>query len=275
MIPVEADPILVFGSVLRALRERAGLSQKDLAARVYCSPSLVSAIETGTKPAKLDLVERMDTELSTGGALSSVWPITAGGTYPSWFARVAELEGQAFKIHEWELRIIPGLLQTPDYARAIMRAVRPRDDDETIERDVTARISRQQIFSSDDPPMAWFVMDESILHRPFGGPHIMRDQLAKLEKMSQDTNVVIQIMPLSATSHPGMEGPLRILEFKESPSVWYTEGWYSGRSTETRDEVSSAMTCFDLIRASALAPDESMRVIATIRSEHYGSADVD
>ena len=114
---------------------------------------------------------------------------------PSWFARVAELEGQAFKIHEWELRIIPGLLQTPDYARAIMRAVRPRDDDETIERDVTARISRQEIFSAADPPMAWFVLDESILRRPFGGPHIMRDQLAKLEKMSQDTNVVIQIMP--------------------------------------------------------------------------------
>jgi uncharacterized protein DUF5753 len=77
----------------------------------------------------------------------------------------------------------PGLLQTPDYARAIMRAVRPRDDDETIERDVTARISRQEIFSSEDPPMAWFVLDESILHRPFGGPHIMRNQLAKLEKI--------------------------------------------------------------------------------------------
>ena len=102
----------------------------------------------------------------------------------------------------------------------------------------------------------------------------MRDQLAKLEKMSQDTNVVIQIMPLSATSHPGMEGPLRILEFKDSPSVWYTEGWYSGRSTETRDEVASAMTS---LTSSARPPWRRMinKVMATIRSEHYGSADVD
>jgi Domain of unknown function (DUF5753) len=98
-----------------------------------------------------------------------VWPITTSGSYPSWFAYVAELEKEAVKIHEWELRIIPGLLQTPDYARALMRAVRPRDSDEKIEADVTARTDRQEIFARDNPPMAWFVLCESILCRPFGG----------------------------------------------------------------------------------------------------------
>lgn len=236
---------------------------------MYCSPSLISAIETGTKPAKLDLVERLDGELSASGALIAVWPITTTGNYPSWFARVAELEREAFKIHEWELRIIPGLLQTPDYARSIMRAVRPRDDDEKIERDVTTRITRQEIFASDDAPMTWFVLDESILHRPFGGSRIMRDQLTHIEKVAQTTNVVVQVMPFSATRHPGMEGPLRILEFRDSQPIWYTEGWYSGRVAETREEVSTAMTCFDLIRASALAPDESLEAIATVRGSKY------
>jgi transcriptional regulator with XRE-family HTH domain len=269
VIAVDADPVVVFGSVLRTLREKAGLSQRELAARVFCSPSLVSAVELGTKPAKLDLVERIDGELNAGGMLVKVWPITTAGNYPSWFAYVAELEKEACKVHEWELRTIPGLLQTPDYARVLMRAVRPRDNDEKIEADVTARVERQEIFSRDNPPMAWFVLDESILHRPLGGNHVIRNQLIKLEKMAEQTNVVIQVMPFDATGHPGVEGPLRILEFPDSAPVWYTEGWYSGRMAETKAEVSSAMTCFDLIRASALAPGESLQMIAEVRCRKY------
>ena len=219
--------------------------------------------------AKLDLVERIDAALNAGGMLLQVWPITTSGNYPSWFAHVASLEREACKVHEWELRTIPGLLQTPDYARVLMRAVRPRDNDEKIEADVTARVERQDIFSQDNPPMAWFVLDESILHRPLGGNHVMRNQLIKLEKMTEQTNVVIQVMPFGATGHPGMEGPLRILEFPDSAPVWYTEGWYSGRMAETKAEVSSAMTCFDLIRASALAPGESMHMIAEVRCSKY------
>jgi transcriptional regulator with XRE-family HTH domain len=268
-VAVESDPVLVFGSVLRTLREQAGLSQRELAEAVFCSPSLISAIETGGKPAKLDLVERIDGKLSAAGMLLKVWPITTSGNYPSWFAYVAELEREASKIHEWELRIIPGLLQTPEYARAIMRVVRPRDSDEKIEADVNARMARQEIFSQDDSPMAWFVLDESILCRPFGGSRVMRDQLIKLEKLTGQTNIVIQVMPFAAIDHPGMEGPLRILEFLESQPIWYTEGWYSGRMAETKSEVASAMTCFDLIRASAMPPRESLQVIAEVRGSKY------
>jgi transcriptional regulator with XRE-family HTH domain len=268
-IAVETDPILVFGKLLRALRERAGLSQKQLADVVHYSASLISAIETGTKPAKFDLVQRMDQALKAGGALIAVWPITTVGTYPSWFERVAELERSAAKIHEWEMRVIPGLLQTADYARAMMRAGRPTDNDANIERDVTARIDRQEIFSSDNPPIAWFVIDESVLSRPIGGFHVMREQLERLEQISEMPNVMIQIMPSDIGSHPGIEGPLRILEFSDSPPVWYTEGWYSGRMVETPQDVASAMTCFDLIRASALSPDESRRTISSVRSKKY------
>jgi transcriptional regulator with XRE-family HTH domain len=266
---VETNPVRVFGKLLRALREKAGLSQRELAERVYCSASLVSAIENGTKPAKLDLVKRIDDALNTGGAIIKVWPITTTGNYPSWFALVAELEKEARKIHEWELRIIPGLIQTSEYARALMRAGRPLDNDDKIEADVNARLERQEIFSRDNPPVAWFVLDESILYRMVGGSHVMRNQLIKLEKMAEQTNVVIQVMPFTVTGHPGIEGPLRILEFSGSAPVWYTEGWYSGRMAETKDEVSSAMTCFDLIRASALPPGESMRTIAEVRCSKY------
>ncbi len=213
---METNPVQVFGSVLRALREQAGLSQRELAARVYYSASLISAVELGTKPAKLDLVQRLDETLNASGVLLKVWPITTTGGYASWFVYVAELEKEACKIHEWELRTVPGLLQTPEYARALMRAVRPRDSDEKIENSVNLRMNRQEIFSRDDPPMAWFVLDESILHRPLGGSYVMRNQLMKLEKMAEQTNVVVQVMPFNATEHPGAEGPLRILEFPDS-----------------------------------------------------------
>jgi len=268
-VETSPNPVKVFGKVLKALREKAALSQRELAERVYCSGSLISAIESGTKPAKLDLVKRIDDALNAGGAIIEVWPITTNGNYPEWFALVAELEKEASKIHEWESRAVSGLLETPDYARVLMRTVRPRDKDEKIEADVNTRLERQEIFAKDNPPMAWFVLDESILYRPLGGSRVMRNQLIKLEKIAQKTNVVIQVMPFTVTGHPGIEGPLRILEFSGSNPIWYTEGWYSGRMAETKAEVSSAMTCFDLIRASALPPDESMRMIAEVRCSRY------
>jgi transcriptional regulator with XRE-family HTH domain len=272
---VETDPISVFGNVLKALRERAKFSQKQLGDMVYCSASLISAIETGTKRAKLDLVQRLDKALNAGGALIHVWPITTEGTYPSWFAQVPELEAEATKIHEWEMRYIPGLLQTADYARAVMRSNRPRpaksgDDDESIERDVTTRIERQEILTRDDPPRAWFIIEESVFYRVLGGRAIMAKQLEHLESMSELNNVIIQMLPLDASGHSGSEGPLKIIEFSDAPPIGYTEGRWSGRIIESRDEFALAMSHFDLIRASALPPDKSIKRISEIRSSKYG-----
>ncbi len=272
---METDPISVFGNVLRALRERARLSQKQLADMVYCSASMISGIETGAKRAKLDLVQRIDKALNAGGALIHVWPITAEGTYPSWFAQIAELEAEAIKIHEWEMRYIPGLLQTADYARAVMCSNRPRptksgDDDESIERDVTTRIERQQILSHEDPPRAWFIIEESVLYRLMGSAAVMAKQLEHLESAAELNNVIVQVLPLDATGHSGGEGPLKIIEFSDAPSIGYTEGRWSGRIIESRDEFALAMSHFDLIRASALPPAKSVERISEIRSNKYG-----
>jgi transcriptional regulator with XRE-family HTH domain len=273
-ITVETDPILVFGKLLKALRERAGMSQKQLADIVNYSASLISAVETGTKPAKSDLVRRLDQALDAGGALLTVWPITTVGTYSSWFARVAELEVDAVKIHEWELRYVPGLLQTADYARELMRADRPRynlgDDDDSIEHDVEARMDRQKTLTSDNPPRAWFVIDESVLHRLVGSSAVMAKQLEHLETMAEMTNIIIQVLPFSVKSHSGGAGPLKILEFSDAPTMGYTEGRWSGRVIESYDEVAIATSHFDLIRASALPPQESVKFIAEFRSSKYG-----
>ena len=270
---METDPILVFGKLLKALRERAGMSQKQVADTVHYSASFISAIENGTKPAKLDLVRRLDQALDAGGALVAVWPITTVGTYPSWFARIAELEAEAVKIHEWELRYIPGLLQTAEYARELMRSDRPRynvgDDEDSIERDVVARIERQEILARENPPRAWFVIDESVLHRLIGSSAVMAKQLEHLEAMAEMTHIIVQILPFSVRSHSGGTGPLKILEFSNAPTVGYTEGRGSGRVIEAYDEVGVATSHFDLIRASALPPEESVKFIAEFRSRKY------
>jgi hypothetical protein len=212
-------------------------------------------------------VERIDAELDARGLILAVLPVTSLGGYPSEF--VAAQEAEASKIHDWEPRTVPGLLQTPDYARSVMRAARPRDTDEDIEKDVISRAARQEIFRRDYPPMAWFVIDESVLYRPFGGSTVMREQLATLIKLSHEPSIVIQVMRFSAIGHPGTEGPLRVIEFTDHDPIWYTEGWYSGRMTEAKGEVSEAMTYFDLIRASALSPDASLRLIVKVRDTRY------
>lgn len=119
------------------------------------------------------------------------------------------------KIHEWELRYVPGLLQTAEYAREAMRANRPRyksrDDDESIEEDVVARVEWQDILTKEDAPRAWFVIDESVLHRVIGDPAVMAKQLEHLETMGELTNIIVQILRFSVMPHSGGAGPLKIL----------------------------------------------------------------
>jgi transcriptional regulator with XRE-family HTH domain len=261
MSDVETDPVRVFGNVLRVQRTKVGLTQADLAAVVFCSPSLISAIENGTRPAKLDLVERLDAALQSGGVLRSVWPLVSKTAYPEWFKRVAGLEAQATKIFEWEPRCVAGLLQTAEYARAIMRAGRPSDDDESIERDVMTRLDRQQILTRESPPVTFFIVDESVLHRPFGGARVMHNQLRRLAEAAALPNVILQVLPFEATDQPGADGPMRILEFDGGPSVAYTEGVGTGRVIEIPSEVAGAMTYFDRVRASALPRAASLNML--------------
>jgi hypothetical protein len=113
------------------------------------------------------------------------------------------------------------------------------------------------------------VIDESVLYRPFGGRDVMRDQLLKLEKMAARPNFVIQVMRFSAMGHPGMEGPLKLMEFTDSAPIMYHSGWNVGRMTEDKEEVAAAIVHFDLIRASALSPEQSLRFISKVRAARY------
>jgi transcriptional regulator with XRE-family HTH domain len=265
MAGVETNPMLAVGRAVRRLRDKAGLTQTELAKLVLSSKSQISAIETGTSPAKRAFMELLDETLNADGLLVELWLLARSGSFSS--ATIADIERTVTKIHAWDLRVVPGLLQTPDYMRGFMRSGRATP--EQIEKETAVRITRQEILFSPKLIAAWFVLDESILYRPYGGSEAMRDQLIRLEQAAEMPDVFVQVMPYSSTGHPGGEGPLRVMEYPDSPAIWYTEGWHSGRMTDAPDEVASAMTNFDIIRASALPPDESASFIASIRSSRY------
>jgi transcriptional regulator with XRE-family HTH domain len=259
--------MLAVGRAIRRLRDKAGLTQTELAKLVLSSKSQISAIETGNIIAKQEFIELLDHTLNADGLLLDLWSLASSGTFTP--AVVADLERTAITINDWDNRVLPGLLQAPEYTRAYLRAADRARDDDKIEEEVALRMARKETLLSPKLLTAWFVIDESVLCRPFGGRAAMREQLISLEQTAKLPNVFIQIMPYSSTGHPGTEGPLRVMEYRDSPAIWYTEGWYSGRMTDARDEVAVAMTNFNIIRASALPPDESASFIATIRSSRY------
>jgi transcriptional regulator with XRE-family HTH domain len=257
--------MLAVGRAVRRLRDKAGLTQTELAKLVLSSKSQVSLIENGTSAVKLDLMDLLDQTLNADGLLVELWLLARSGSFSS--ATIADIEKNAMLISDWEYRMIPGLLQTPDYIRGFMRSGRATP--EQIDKESAVRIARQEILFSPKLVAAWFVIDEGILYRPYGGAEAMREQLIRLEQVAEAPNVFIQVMPYSSTGHPGAEGPLRVMQYRDSPTIWYTEGWYSGRMTDAVDEVAIAMTNFDIIRASALPPDESASFIATVRGSRY------
>jgi transcriptional regulator with XRE-family HTH domain len=264
----ESSPSQIFGNLLRAFRDEAGLSQQEVAERSWCSQPLISGLERGTKATKREQIDLIDQTLGAKGKLLAVWPITASGGASA--ERIADLEADATGVHDWENRVVTGLLQTPDYARAVARAGFALSNTEKVEEITRKRIARQSILAKDEPPLTWFVLDECVLNRPYGGRKVMREQLLKLEALAEQPNIVVQIMEFSAIHHPGGEGPLRIMEYRDSAPIWYTDGWNeSGRITEDRDEVAQAMTSFNLIRACALPPEYSKEFIATVRVQRY------
>ena len=137
------------------------------------------------------------------------------------------------------MRGIPGLLQTRSYASAVIRACRPYDAQEELERDAAARIERQNILAWDDPPKLWVVLSEGVLRQAVGGARVMREQLDHLLSLAEAQGIVLQVLPFAVTDAPGVDGPAAMFEFDDSPAVAYLEGWGAGRVVKDTKEVAA------------------------------------
>ena len=174
---------------------------------------------------------------------------------------MVEIEREAVSLRSWEPLVVPGLLQTPGYARELFRKGRPGDSDTATDEAVNARMERQQILDSDNPPALLAVIDEDVLRRRIGSPALMREQLAHLLDMAERLRVVLQVVPFGAGAHPGLLGPFVIASFDAAQDVAYLDGPLSARLIQSPEEVSRVALLYDILRSEALPRGASMEMI--------------
>jgi transcriptional regulator with XRE-family HTH domain len=270
MPPVKTHAFTTFVTQLTKYRESHRLSQAQLAGRLGYSPSLLSYVMSMTKMPTAAFAEKCDEVFGLQGTFAALHDLASRETLPSYFAPVAEFEGQAVRVHEYELRAVPGLLQTEDYARAVIHAGQPRQTEAELERKVTARMERQAILTGDSPPHYWTVLHESVLRQNIGGPAVMGAQLDKITEAESSPHMIIQVLPFAATVHPGTDGPVTIFDFDDGKSSAYSECKGGGRIVEAHEEIADLVTSMSLIRVAALPPDESRALLRQIRQEISG-----
>ncbi|MGP3925441.1 helix-turn-helix domain-containing protein [Streptomyces sp. 8N616] len=261
-----ASPLAYLGAELRRLREEAGLSQKQLGAIVFCTGSLIGQIETARKIPTPQFTQRVDAALTTGGALSRLLKLVLRSQLPPWFQPYAEMEAKATHIHAFQAQLVYGLLQTEEYARVVLGVL----DQERLDDRVAARMERQRILESENPPLLWVVLSEAVLYQEIGGREIMRNQLAHLLSFRDREWVQIQVLPFAAGAHAGLPGSFNILRFDDDPDIVYDESYGPGHMTADPREFKSRSLRYDHLQAAALSVEDSAELIAHVMEERYG-----
>lgn len=260
---------------LRRLREAATLTGEDVASRLGWSPSKVSRIETGQTAIAPDDLRRLLDLYQVSGAernrLSELghnanqrgWWDAYGDTFRPEVATLTALEADAESMRWYHPTVLPGLLQTEQYARAVLSAHLFMAPPSRIERRVQARLAGQPILFRENPPELAVILDEAVILRAIGGPKVQRAQLAHLLEMSERPKISVQVIPFSAGGHPAMTGGFTILRFPGSlEDVVYLENMTSDLFVESEEDVHHYGLAFDHLRTQALGPEESIAFIA-------------
>ncbi|MBV1948157.1 helix-turn-helix transcriptional regulator [Streptomyces sp. BV129] len=258
-----------FGTELKRRREDAGLTQAELGARVFVSGGYIGQFEQAIRKPQLDVAQRIDEVLRTDGFFERLWrKLIKDQQFAEYFAHAAELERLATSICEWAPTVVPGLLQTPDYARAIYRAANPLSADEWIEEMVRLRMDRAEILKDATRPLYWAVLHEAVLRMPVGAAAVMARQLGHIAKGVRSHQVLVQVLPFSAGPHPQMGKMMVLKEFDDAPPTIYTEGVLSGNLLDDPAVVKRVRSDYDLLRAAALSPDASLAMIETAAEDY-------
>ncbi|MEU9291873.1 helix-turn-helix transcriptional regulator [Streptomyces sp. NPDC048275] len=267
--PKQLDPVSMgefYGAELRRRREDAGLTQGGLGDLVYCSGPYIGQIEIAIRRPQLDLSERIDGVLGADGFFRRLCAaILKASKFAEYFAAAAELERRAKAICDFATMVVPGLLQTEAYTRALVRSARPLVDQEKIEQLVCARQERARALLKDPvDPELWFVIHEAVLRVPVGGGDVMREQLEHIAEVSRGHRAIVQVMPFSGGVNPLLYGSMTLMTFVEEPPVVYTESAYSGQLIEDPAVVANFAKSYDLARAAALSPEASLAFIGRL-----------
>jgi DNA-binding XRE family transcriptional regulator len=274
---------LLVGAKLRRLRTDMGLSREEAAQAIRASEWKIHRLENGQVGFKerdlADLLERYEVsdpdevdeiltlarEANTPG-----WWQHYGDVLPPWFRTYVDLESAATLIRTYEGQFVPGLLQTDDYMRAVVRGAHLDESSEEVGRRVRLRMARQTLLTREHPPRLWAVVDEAALRRPVGGPGVMKRQLERLLDATELPNVTLQVLPLDTGAHPAMVGSFSVLRFpdQELPDVVYLEHLTGASYLNKPDEVDQYLHVMESICVRAAAPDQTVELLNRLLDGH-------
>jgi transcriptional regulator with XRE-family HTH domain len=270
--------VSLFVDEMRAMREARGWSQAELASHASYSESLIAMVETYQRAPTEGLAHALDRAFGTPGfsedtvdgpgshgTFGRLWRKLRTVSLPTAFRPFAEREAEAVALRTFEPALVPGLLQTPEYARAVM-ATRPGTTEAETEADVADRIGRQWILTRDDrpPPLLWVLIDEGVLHRPVAPASVIDDQLNHLIAVSKWPNVTIQVVPYAAGGHSGLLGGFIVCDLPGSKSIAFLDDALDGRVVEDTETVSEILLRFAGLRSDALPKGASRDLMAKV-----------
>jgi DNA-binding XRE family transcriptional regulator len=270
----ESDPAAFLGAELRRARLAAGIDSQELLAReLGVDRTVITKAETGERPPSTLVATALDTRFPHLDGLFSRLAVLARKVtgIPGWFLKwVVDGEDKAVVLRWWEPLLIPGLLQTPEYARALFRAWEIADSDDGLEEHVTGRIARQAILDRTGPPKLSVVIDETVLYRCVGGPKVMHDQLVKLAEMGERPGISVQVIPADAGAHIGLLGAFAIADIGDgSAGIVYMESPDEGQTTKDPATVAKLVLVFDTLRSEALSRGASRDRVMKVAEEKW------
>ncbi|MFF9489809.1 helix-turn-helix domain-containing protein [Streptomyces sp. NPDC014676] len=267
--PDPSDSLRTFGAVVQALREHAGLSRVQFGELVRYSKHTVESVELGRRMPDASFVERAEEALGNTGALRhSARFLTRGEAgLAAWFRRWARLEREAVSLCTYECRLVPGLLQSEGYARAVFEGTVPVAPDEQLENFMATRMERQRmLFERPTTPFS-FIVEEHVFWRRFGDAEQMGGMLDRVLELSAPRNVTLQVVPLEAGLHACLDGPLQLVETPRGQRLAYSEGQQNGRLIAGPKEVSLLYQRYDTLRSQALNAKDSRGLLERLRGE--------
>ncbi|MGJ0155447.1 helix-turn-helix domain-containing protein [Streptomyces sp. CH8.1] len=259
--------IATVGRQLKMWREAAGFDRTKFGERMGYGANLIYKIERGARIPRPEFLDKADEVLGAGGKIAAMKADVERARYPKKVRDLAKLESQAVEIGSYDNGVVPGLLQTEEYTRALYAVRRPAYSEDETERLVAARQARQQLLRQHPAPLLTVVQDEAVLRRPIGGKMVMRRQLEHLLEVGQFRNVEIQVMPTLVEEHAGLAGSLTVMRLRDGTTVGHNEVQLVSRLITEPKEVQILDMRYGMIRAQALTPRASLTFIEKVLGE--------
>ncbi|MEU7047408.1 helix-turn-helix domain-containing protein [Streptomyces eurythermus] len=254
----EIEPVVqAVGRLLKVCRQSAGVSITELAEAVGYGEDMIRKIERGVRIPRPEFLDSADTFLKAQGHLRAFREDMRKARYPKKVRALAELEGRAVEMMFYSNHNIHGLLQIPQYARALFEMRQPPLSEDIVERETAARMARKSVFEREPAPALSFVLEQVALERPYGGKMVLRKQLEHLLQVSELRNVTLQVMPTDCEENPGASGLVEVLKFADGTAIGRSDGAFNGRPVSNPKDLRILELRCGMIRSQALPPGKS------------------